>query len=224
MNNTKNTLAICGSLMLSLTVANAAPVLNTGTPANSLLNTPTAASPSLGVLYNFDGLTPTTTFNPTTYAASGLTISSPDGLLVEPFSTQTFPNELFDNSSNGTANITITLSKGTNKIGVGIADSDAVMVMLQALNMSGVGFGSIFSVNVNAGSTANPGNGYYVLADTTPDIFGLKILQTSGSSNFSGLAIDDVQTTTPEPGSLFLLLIGISFLGWLRFRKTSSIN
>lgn len=217
----KNKIAICITLIFSAVLANA-DTLITGTPGDAYLSTPTKASPSIGTSINFDSLTANTVFNPSTYAGLGLTISSPDGLLVLPYSSQSFPNELFDNSSDGSANITLSLSKSTNEFGIGIADSDPVTVTLQALNSSGMVFGSIFSVNVNTSSpTNNPGNAYFVVADTTSDIYGLKILQTSGSVNNSGLAIDDVQFT-PEPGSLVLILIGFCALACLKFRKSLS--
>lgn len=196
---------------------NAAPVLTTGTPANSYLSTPTAAKPSVGTLFNFDSLTPGSTFSSFTYATKGVTISSPDGLLVEPFSTETAPNELFDNSANGSANISIK-TFGTNGIGIGIADSDPVTITLQALNANGVGFGSLFSVTLS-GNTANPYNGYFVISDTSADIYGLQILQSTGNANYSGLAIDDLQVA-PEPSTLALLSGGL-LLGISRLRKRS---
>ena len=213
---TRATCFTCVSLILAAAVANAAPMLITGTPADSLLSTPTQASPHFGSIYNFDSLTPNTTFDSNSYGPL-LMISSPDGLLVEPFSSQTFPNELFDDSSDGSANITISTSIGMNEIGVGIADSDPVTIMLQPLGSGGTPIGSPFSVTVPE-NTVTAGNAYYVIADTTPDIFGLQILQTSGSADYSGLAIDDVQIA-PEPGSLLLLMSGGAFLLWLRLRK-----
>lgn len=214
---------ICVSLMFSAVLANAAPVLTTGTPANSLLSTPTPASPSLGELFNFDSLTPNTNFNSNTYAAKGLTITSPYTLLVDPYSTQTFPNELYDEGPNGTANVTIGLSTGTNKIGIGLADSDPVMVTLQPLAMNGTALGSSFTVNVNAGSTVNLGNGYYVISDSSSDIYGLQVLQNNASANYSGLAIDDVQLT-PEPASLVLLALGLASFFIVRFRNRFFAN
>src|SRR5215469_9969192 len=99
---TRFTLTLASTILGAVAV-NAAPILIIGTPANSYLNTPTQASPQFAAVINFDSLTPGSTFDPATYAAQGVTISSPEGLIVQPFSAQTFPNELFDNSSNGTA-------------------------------------------------------------------------------------------------------------------------
>jgi len=51
---------------------------------------------------------------------------------------------------------------------------------------------------------------HFVIEDTSPDSFGLSITQSVGNSAYSGLAIDDVQTT-PEPGTgvLCLAVIGL---------------
>jgi|GEM_PF-2359836 len=208
------------SAVLAAACLDAAPSLTVGTPGNSYLASPTGPNPGFGALYNFDALTAGSTFSASTYAAQGVTISSPDSLLVEPYSTQSGPNELFDNSAAGSANISITTS-GTNEIGIGIADSDAVTVTLQALNNKGAGFGSIFSLAIPAGGS-NPGNGYFVISDTGFDIYGLQILQTAGSASYSGLAIDDLQVApTPEPAAIALFGVGALLLGASQFRKRS---
>ena len=207
---------LISSSLLPAFAANATPILLAGTPGNSYLSTPKGPSPQMSVLANFDNLNPGPLAS---YSTAGVTISSPDGFQVLPYSTQSGPNELFDNSSDGTANISIKLATGTSGIGIGIADGDPVSVTLQALNASGIGFGPVFSVNLTATQDANnPGNAYYALFDTTSDIFGLQILQTTGSSNFSGLAIDDLQTV-PEPATLALLGAGAVLLGLSRIRK-----
>ena len=168
------------------------------------------------VLANFDNLTPGPLAS---YSTAAVTITSPDGFQVLPYSTQSDPNELFENSSNGTASISIKLATGTSGIGIGIADGDPVSITLQALDASGVVFGPAFSINLAATQDPNnPGNGYYALFDTTSDIFGLQILQTIGNGNFSGLAIDDLQIV-PEPGSLTLLAASAVLLGLPRLRK-----
>jgi hypothetical protein len=215
-------------LMLSVVTANAAPILGTGTPSNSFLS-PAVLSPSpkFGTQFNFDSLTALATFNPTTYASQGVTISSPDGLVVYPFSTQSGPNELFDNSAAGSANISIE-TLATNEIGIGIADSDItagnipVTVFLQALNSTGVGFGSLFAVTLPTDGS-NPGNGYFTISDTSFDIFGLQITQpVSNASLFSGLAIDDLQVASaPEPGTFALLGAGALLAAAARLRKRS---
>jgi hypothetical protein len=211
-------LSICSSiLLLTSTLAQADPVLIVGTPADSYLATPTSASPNLGAVeINFDSLTPFTTYS--TYTSQDVSISSPDGLEVLPFSTESAPNELFDTSAAGSANITIDDTLGVTAIGVGIADSDPVTIFLQALNADGTAFGSLFSVTIPETGT-NSGNAYFVIEDTTSDIYGLQITQPVGNAaSFSGLAIDDVQVA-PEPSSFVLLAGGIAILGALRLRK-----
>jgi hypothetical protein len=225
----KLNLSLYGSLLLTALAAHASPVLVVGTPANAYNSPPTGVSPALANIINFDNLTTPLscyeslvgcpTFNPSTYAAEGVTISSPDGLLVYPFSTQSAPNELFDDSSDGTADITISLANGVNAIGVGIADSDPVTIYLQALGAGGVDLGSPFAETISETSN-NPGNGYFLLEDTSPDIYGLVLTQPVGSANYSGLAIDDLQTSpVPEPSSYLLLVTGLALFGYFRLRQ-----
>ena len=212
---------LCSScLLLTSMLAQAAPLLTVGTPGNSQLATPTLPSPTLGHLINFDALTPGSTFAAGTYASLGVTsISSPDGLLVEPYSTQSYPNELYDSSSAGTASITIMLAGGTTAIGIGIADSDPVSVVFQALAANGMALGSAFTESLaSTESLVNTGNGYYVVSDITADIYGLRITETVGNANYSGLAIDDLQFA-PEPSSILLMTAGVAILGSLRLRK-----
>lgn len=217
----KASLLFATSIILSAVNLSAAPILTVGVPANSILATPTASTPSSGTLFNFDTLTPNSIFNPGQYAARGVSISSPDGLLVEPFSTQTSPNELFDNNGNGSADITIR-TNATNQVAIGIADSDGVTVMLQALNANGTALGSAFSVTLPTDG-ANPGNGYFAVSDSSYDIYGLQILQPSTDANFSGLAIDDLRVTAaPEPFSCGLLGAASLLFVVGRLRKRSS--
>jgi hypothetical protein len=213
-------LPLCSRLLFLTPLLVQADSLIVGTPGNAQLATPTGPSPNFGgTLLTFSNLIPFSTFNPTTYASEGITISSPDGLIVLPYSTQTNPpNELFDNSSTGTANITISVAFGVNAIGVGIADSDSpVNIMLQALTTGGTNLGSAFAVTIPE-NTVNPGNGYFVVEDTTADIGGLKITETMGGSTYSGLAIADVQIT-PEPSSWLLLAGGLAMIGFYRLLK-----
>jgi hypothetical protein len=215
----KINLSLCSLLLLvAPLVAQADPILIIGTPADSLLATPTGPSPNFhATLINFDNLTPFATFS--SYTASGVTISSPDGFEVLPYSTQSFPNELFDDSSNGTANITISLGYGSLAIGVGIADSDPVSVTFQALTATGAPLGPAFVEDLaTTESTINTGNGYYVVEDTSPDIFGLRITQSVGNAAYSGLAIDDVQVA-PEPSSFLLVASAMTIVGASRLRK-----
>lgn len=211
------------SIILAAAVsASASPTLGTGTPANTNLATPAGASPNFGgTSINFDSLTPFSTVSATQFTSQGVSsISSPGGLTVLPYSTQSAPNELFDGSPNGTANITIKLASGASSIGIGIADSDPFSVTLQALTAAGTDFGSPFSVTI-PDTGVNSGNGYFYISDTSNDIYGLQILQSSGSVNNSGLAIDDLQfvAAAPEPSSYALFGAGAVLLALLRKRS-----
>ena len=213
-----------GGLVCLLTAAGAraTPFLRIGQPGNSQLSSPTKPTPSLGTttLLNFDNLTPFASY--ATYSASGVSISSPDGLLVLPYSTQSGPNELFDNSPDGSANLIITLATGVYSIGVGIADSDPVTVSIQALGAGGVKLGLPFLENLSTTqSSINTGNGYYIVSDTISDLYGLQITQSIGNPNYSGLAIDDVQLApVPEPSSFMLLASGLTtFSAFRSLRK-----
>src|SRR5665213_1457421 len=199
-------ITLCGSFLLLTTVAaQARPILIVGTPSDSY-NSPAITKPTPyfgGVLLNSDSLTPFNLYS--TYSSSGVSVTSPDGLEVLPYSTQSGPNELYDDSSAGSADIFINLSEGSRFLGVGIADSDItaagapVTISLQALGLGGVNLGSAFSVTITE-TGSNPGNGYFVVEDSTADIYGLQISQPVSNGNYSGLAIDDVQAA-PEPST-----------------------
>jgi hypothetical protein len=221
-------------LMMPL-LAEAATIWNVGTPANAFTLPPaTKPTPDFGSIVNFDSLTACATFpipatgctnvSGDTYL-SDVTISSLDGLYVIPFSSQSAPNELYDNGAGGSANLTISLAGAVNAMGVGIADSDAdasgspVNIFLQALNSTGGNLGAVDEITLPE-TGSNPGNGFFYVTDTTSEIFGIRITQSVGNpSLFSGLAIDDV-AVAPEP-STFLLLIGggLAMIGSSRLRK-----
>lgn len=216
----KFSLPIAGfvSILALLSGAASATTLSIGTPANSLPAVPTQASPQFGSTINFDSLTPNTPLAPGQLAAQGvMNISSPDGLQVVPYSTQTAPNEVFDTSADGSANITINFSASQGVVGIGIADADPVTIFLQALDKGGNPLGSDFGVTLDPGS-ANPYNGYFVVSDTTDDIYGLQITQPIGNPNYSGLAIDDLQLA-PEPATFALFGIGAALFGIGRLRR-----
>jgi hypothetical protein len=220
---------LCTSMLLTTLAAQAGTVsITTGTPSNSATSPATLnPSPNLGgLIINFDtaDLEPPNTTCVSAPCPSltiqGVTFSSPDGVQVIPFSTQSGPNELFDVSPIGGADLSITLTQGVGAIGVGIADSDftnagaPVTITLEAL---GTGSTILNTFNVTIPETGpNPGNGYFVISDTTPSLFGLNI-STAGNSNNSdsGLAVDDVQVV-PEPSSWMLLASGIALLFGLR--------
>lgn len=204
-----------------------------GTPGNTNLSPPTGPSPLLGGLlidfpltqfpYNASG----TTFNPSTYAYEGVTISSPDGdgLLVDPlFEQGPTPNELFDEGAGGTADIKISLAGGSSYIGVGLSDFDSdIDVTLQALNSTGGDLGPAFNVTTDVLaaelSSVNAGQTYFLVEDNNPNIYGLLITQTDSNVNNSGLAIADVQAA-PEPSSLAFMIGGImAIIGCSRLRK-----
>jgi hypothetical protein len=217
----KKTRLLCGLCFLLTTVAaNAGPILIVAQPGDAMLSTPTGPSINLGGAFlNFDSLTPFSSFG--SYTQSGITISSPDGLSVLPYSTQSGPNELFDNGPGGTANINISVAGGTSSIGFGVADSDPVSIMVELLGKTGNDLGS-FLINLAATESAiNTGNGYYVFTDAGTLIYGVDILQTVSNGDYSGLAIDDVQDA-PEPASFaFLLegLVALFFIGYSRSLK-----
>ncbi|MGD0732171.1 MAG: hypothetical protein ABR956_12995 [Terracidiphilus sp.] len=226
---------LCGlSFLLTAMAANALPVLITGTPSNAYSVPPTTVpSPILGgPIVNFDNLTACQTYpscsTVTSLTQGNFTFSSPDGLAVIPYSSQSAPNELWDASSDGSANLTISLNGATSALGVGIADSDdlslyqefgvPVNITLQALGAGDTDLGSPFIVTISE-SGSNPGNGYFVVQDTTSDIYGLQI--SAPATDESGLAIDDVQAT-PEPSSFTFMalgLIGLFILGAFRMVK-----
>jgi hypothetical protein len=216
--------------------------LVTGTPGDGVTSPATLPSPNLGgLLLNFSDLstnascqggavTSCPAFNPATYASQGVNISSPDGIVVYPFSVQSGPNELFDNSTDGSANVTIALSHGAGAIGVGIADSDdlntvdgnslftPVTITLQALGFGGVDLGSAFTVTTPETDLDTAFNGYWVVEDNSPDIFGLQI--SAPATGEGGLAIADVQVS-PEPSTFLLLFVGsaIMAIGAYRLRR-----
>ena len=228
-------LSFLGSVLLMAPLAAfCSPVLVVGTPGDNSANPNTLPSPYLnGTYLNFENLAPFSSFP--SYTADGVTISSPDDLTVLPDSTQnpvipanplTPPNELFDDSPDGSANITIATSTASNAIGVGITDSDTnppgflvpVEIELQPLGAGGIDLGSAFLVQIPPDSLGNS-DGYFVLEDPNQGLYGLQIVQPTDNANFSGLAITDVQVT-PEPVA-FPVMAGamIAMFGFALRRK-----
>jgi hypothetical protein len=214
-----------------------------GTPGNNNLLPASLPSPSFASPINFANLLsqitslPTATqancvnnglqcptFNSAQYASQGVTISSPDGLLIYPFSDQTAGGiELFDEGTggdlDGTANITIGLAGGVNNLAVGLSDFDTpVTLTLEVLGLGGADLGTFDVSTPVENATATTGQTYFVAEDTTPGIYGLQILQTTMTGG-SGLALAEVEFS-PEP-STFLLMIGggLAMIGATRLRK-----
>jgi len=221
-------------MLLAPILLQAGPILATGTPADDSTLPNTHVSPNLGGLINFDALPSCPTFPPSGctnesgLTLSGVTFTSADGLYAIPYSGQSAPNELYDNGAGGSANLTISLAHGTTALGFGIADSDLdenfdpVEITLQPLDSQGGNLGSAFEVTIPE-LIGNPGNGYFIIEDTTNDIFGVNIVQSVSDPNFSGLAIDDVQVA-PEPSTILLLLTGVTIFGCFRMLRRHQLN
>jgi hypothetical protein len=222
----RNLLALGGFVFLCSSISQATPAFVAGTPNFSNNN---ALSPVFGHVTNFDdAATVTNVINsganfalPANYYASAgvASISDPSGLFVQPFSTQSGPNFLTNGNAsiNGEANITIRLANPVNAIGIGLADADGVPITLNLLGASGILATQTVMLPAN---TQNPFNAYYAFFDSSNDIFGLSIIQSTDlSGKFpSGLAIDDLQEG-PEPASIALLTSGGLLLGFSLLRK-----
>jgi hypothetical protein len=249
--NIKQLFYIPAMLMMPLLAQAGTVTIVEGTPGDNSFLPATLPSPNFSGVINFANLesqitalgSPNTgncdnsgmncpTFNPSQYASQGVTISSPDGLLIYPFSDQTAGGiELFDpgatnpstctstSTCDGTANITIGLAGGVQNLAVGISDfDDPVDVKITALGAGGANLGSLdVSTDIEA-ATAGTSQTYFVVGDTTPGIYGLEITQTTVTDG-SGLALAEVEYT-PEP-STFMLLIGggLAMIGSARLRK-----
>ena len=198
-----------------------------GTPGDNSKLPATSPSPALSGLINFANLESQITalgstnasncdnngigcpaFNPTQFASQGVTISSPDGLLIYPFSDQIAGGiELFDPGAtdnaggdaaciadgdcDGTANITVSLASKVTALGVGLSDFDSGLDV--TINVLGSAGGTLFSENVSSAmdtAALTTGQTYFVAEDTTPGaIYGLQIVQsanTDGSGVISG--------------------------------------
>ncbi len=97
------------------------------------------------------------------------------------------------------------LAMGTDGFGFGIADGDGVSITLQALGANRADLGSAVVENLNNTADVN-GNSYFTVTDAGYDIFGVKITQTVGNANYSGLAVGDIEVApAPEPAAFFLV-------------------
>ncbi len=172
------------------------------------------------------------TFNSTQYASQGVTISSPDGLVIFPFSDQTAGGiELFDpgatdsstclstGTCDGTANITIGLAGGVDDLAVGLSDFDDPVSL--TINVLGAGNTVLESMDVSTDIEAaaqSTGQTYFVAEDTAPGIYGLQITQSTQTDG-SGLALAEVELT-PEPSTVLLMIGGgLALIGSTRLRK-----
>ena len=82
--------------------------------------------------------------------------------------------------------------------------------------------GSAVVENLNNTADVN-GNSYFAITDTGYDIFGVKITQSVGNANYSGLAVGDVEVApTPEPAGFYLIGAGLALFGGLRFRRKNA--
>jgi len=222
-----------------------------GTPGDNNLSPASSPSPGFPTVINFSNLLsqitslPTAaqdncfasgvqcpTFNPTQYASQGVTISSPDGLLIEPFSDQTAGGiELFDpgatdpttclstGTCDGTANITISLSTPTTEIGVGLSDFDIpVTLTITALGLGGTPLEAVDESAALEAAAETTGQTYFYAEDLTgAGIYGLEITQTTQTDG-SGLALAEVET--PEPSTVLPLIGGaLAIIGFARRRK-----
>jgi hypothetical protein len=217
-----------------------------GTPGTNSSLPVTGPSPSFQNVINFANLgsqitnpncsnagTNCPAFNSAQYASGGVTnISSPDGLLIYPFSDQTAGGiELFDpgatdpstcvstGTCDGTADITINLAYGVEDLAVGLSDfDDPVDLTITALGLGGTVLDTLDVSSAVEAATLGTGQTYFVAEDTAPGIYGLEISQTTQTFG-SGLALAEV-VYTPEPSTfLFLIGGGLAIIGTARMRK-----
>jgi hypothetical protein len=212
--------------LLCAGILHAAPLLTVGVPAHTAAGIPLPSPLLAGRYVRFDSEPAGLTINPGTVyriGYSGITdasVTSTDQLVIRPTSTQSAPNELFANSGNGTADITINPDNNVSAIAFGIADPDPVNLTVNVVTTSGI---VPFQIDLRSTEDpTNPGNGYYEFQDNVKDILAVEILQTTAAPSFAGLAIDDVQYA-PEPGALGLLLFaGAMFVGKWRRSKSQA--
>lgn len=199
-----------GSALIALASFCQATTLTVATPNDA--DNLTTLSAHFGTLINFDSLTPFSALAANTYASSGVqsiaSNNSSDPLTVYPFSSQSAPNEV--STADFTGGLTITFTRLTNVVGIGVEESDGANVQLIALGATGNTLGSFNEIVPIGGPT--PDNAYYILQDPTSDIRSLEVV----SSGVFG--VDDVQYG-PEPMSFLLAGTGLSLLVFLGLRR-----
>jgi hypothetical protein len=255
--NTKAAFYIPLMLIMPLLVEAGTVQLIPATPGNNNLFPASSPSPTFsGLILNFANLesqitalgppnaanceglgTNCPTFSPSQYASQGVTISSPDSLLIYPFSDQTAGGiELFDpgasngptcpstGNCDGTANITVTLASAVANLAIGLSDFDnPVNATINVLGQGGtVLFSDTTDVTADLEAAANAltgtGQTYFAAEDTIPEIYGIQITQTIQTDG-SGLALAEVEAT-PEPSTLLLMIGGgLAMIGVSRLRR-----
>jgi hypothetical protein len=184
-------------------------LLTTSASANLFEGTPSPnLNPVFGTLVNFDDGTTFDPVDPTHYLGVGVaSIMDANNQLFYFPSTQSQPNYVGTGPDAGWAmDTTITLVNPTDQIGIGTAGPGEVT--LTALDVNG---------NVLETYTfAFASNDYWYISRANSDIMSLEIVS-------SFIAIDDLQfnggVSTPEPGSMFLLVSGLMSLALVRYRR-----
>ena len=209
MITTNNCLWFSAALFAFPYLANASSI-TTGTPNFY----GAGLSPTFGTLINFDNLTPMETLDAAAYTSAGVQsiVNNPgtNALIAYPYSQQSQPNEITTGpTDNYAGDITITFSKLSSEVGIGIAEDGTTQATLTVFGDSNNVLGNF--VETVPSSTYDA---YYIISDPSFDIHSIEI------NAAQGLAIDDLQfTATPEPASLGFATVGLVMLAGLRRRR-----
>ena len=192
-------LVVVLAFALALTTS-ASATLFEGTPYPNL-------NPVFGTLVNFDDGVTGTPVDPAHYVGVGVAsiIDLNNQLFYEP-SSQSPPNYVGAPEAGWAMDTVITLVNPANQIGIGLAGPGDVTL-------------TAFDVNGNVLESYTfpfASNDYWYISRGSSDIKSLEII-----SGF--IAIDDLQfnggVTTPEPGSILLLISGLTSLAFARYRR-----